>query len=136
MPLTPVDSTAINNNYCLAALPAWWLLLRKQGHFSPKACSTVFYYISQRRFWAHGNLFRNSLRTWSLKVNCPYCEQTYKTYDKIKNHIGIHIMRKLRNLVNLSPLFQPGRVTWTSLSHEHFSMNRLWTNLSILPATC
>ena len=27
-----------------------------------------------------------------LKLICPYCQQTFETYDKIKKHIGIHIM--------------------------------------------
>ena len=55
-----------------------------------------------------------------LKLSCPYCQQTFETYDKIEKHIGIHIMRQIRNLHNLSQqLQQPGRVNW---SHEHFSM--------------
>ena len=28
-----------------------------------------------------------------LKLICPYCQQTFETYDKIEKHIGIHIMR-------------------------------------------
>ena len=28
-----------------------------------------------------------------LKLICPYCKQTFETYDKIKKHIVIHIMR-------------------------------------------
>ena len=57
-----------------------------------------------------------------LKLICPYCQQTFDIYDKIENHIGIHIMRYIRNLHNLSQqLQQQGRVKW---SHEHFSMNR------------
>ena len=41
----------------------------------------------------------------------PYCEQTFETYDKIKSHIGIHIMRWIRNFQILSQQFQPVRVT-------------------------
>ena len=58
-----------------------------------------------------------------LKLICPYCQQTFDMYDKIENHIGIHIMRWIRHLHNLSQQLQePGRV---NLSHEHLSMNRL-----------
>ena len=28
-----------------------------------------------------------------LKVTCPYCQQTIKTYDKIEKHNGIDNMR-------------------------------------------
>ena len=28
-----------------------------------------------------------------LKLICPYCQQTFETYDKIEKHIEIHIMR-------------------------------------------
>ena len=27
-----------------------------------------------------------------LKLICPYCQQTFGTYDKIEKHIGNHIM--------------------------------------------
>ena len=27
-----------------------------------------------------------------LKLICPYCQQTFETYDKIKRHLGIHII--------------------------------------------
>ena len=28
-----------------------------------------------------------------LKLICPHCQQTFETYDRIKNHIWIRIMR-------------------------------------------
>ena len=57
------------------------------------------------------------------KSICPYCLKTFYIYNKIKNHIGIHIMKKISNLYNPSQqLQQPGKV---NLSHEHLSMNRL-----------
>ena len=57
------------------------------------------------------------------KLVCPYCQQTFNIYDKIKNHIRIHITRWISNLHNLSQqLQQPGRV---NLSHEHLLMKRL-----------
>ena len=28
-----------------------------------------------------------------LKMSCPYCQQTFETYDKVEKNIGIHIMR-------------------------------------------
>ena len=58
-----------------------------------------------------------------LKRICPFCQQTFDIYDKIENHIAIHIMTWIKNLHNLSQqLQQPCRVKW---SHEHLSMNRL-----------
>ena len=58
-----------------------------------------------------------------LNLSCPYCQQTFETYEKIEKRIGIHIMRNIRSLLNLSQqLQQPGRVNW---SHKHFSMNSL-----------
>ena len=27
-----------------------------------------------------------------LKLICPYCQQTFETYDNIEKYIGIHIM--------------------------------------------
>ena len=43
-------------------------------------------------YWAHGNLSKSvqNLRCW--KQICPFCHQTFEKYDKIKKHIGIHIM--------------------------------------------
>ena len=73
-----------------------------------------------------------------LKLICPYDQKTFKTYDKIKKPIGIHIMTQIKNLHNLSQQFQQtGRVNW---SHEQLSMNRLLfssaqADLSFLQAT-
>ena len=36
------------------------------------------------------------------KLICPYCQQTFNIYDKIDNHIRIHIKRQISNLHNLS----------------------------------
>ena len=27
-----------------------------------------------------------------LKLICPYCQQTFETYEKIERHLGIHII--------------------------------------------
>ena len=37
-----------------------------------------------------------------LKLIRPYCQQNFETADGIEKHIGIHIMRYIRNLHNLS----------------------------------
>ena len=55
---------------------------------------------------------RKLLSTWKYvqeqtqnlrcKLSCPYCQKTFETYVKIEKHIGIHIMRWIRKLYNLS----------------------------------
>ena len=58
-----------------------------------------------------------------MKLVVLHCQQTIDIYDKIENHIGIHVMRQIKNLHNLSQqLQQPRRVNW---SHEHLFMKRL-----------
>ena len=41
-----------------------------------------------------------------LKPICPYCQQTFDIYDKIKNDIGIQIMTYIRILPNLPQKLQ------------------------------
>ena len=44
-----------------------------------------------------------------LKLICPNSQKTFETYDKIEKHIGIHTMRLIRNLHNLSQQHQQPR---------------------------
>ena len=131
-----VTKQLIFPGYCFAAMPARWLFVSKRWHVSPKAVHNVFKYIwrffhprvsARKPFWQlvckpdfiNQEEFIQHMEICSgtdpepdvLKLICPYCYQTFETYDRNKNHIGTHIMRQIRNLQNLSRQFQPGSAT-------------------------
>ena len=101
------------------------LATRLRTNYSCPFCHTDF--INHEKVMEHMEICSGTdLELDVLKPIRPYCQQTFDTYDKIENYIGIQIMIYIRILLNLPQQLQhPGRVNW---SHEYISMNRLETS--------
>jgi uncharacterized Zn-finger protein len=69
-----------------------FLATRLHTNYLCPFCHTDF--INQEEFIEHMEICSGTdPKPEVLKLICPYCEQTFETYDKIKKHIVIPIMR-------------------------------------------
>ena len=96
------------------------LATRLHTNYSCPFCHTDF--INQEKVIEHMEICSGTdPEPEVMKLIGLNCQQTFEINDKIENHIKINIMKKIRNLHNLSQqLQQPERV---NRSHENHFIN-------------